>query len=168
VKIAISATGLSLDSPLGERFERCSRFVIADLGGAIHDPVVIRHRNLDPEITIRVSRMLVERGISVVLMGRCDPKTLDHLASAGLWVVTGCRGIVRQVLEKFMADLNGPFEVNTESPPPPGRAVVDSARRSGIRVGGGRGTRRRRERGLGEGFGSGGKGDWPVGGFGGI
>jgi len=169
MRIAISATGPSLDSPMEERFEKCSCFVIADLDGkAIHDPVHKPRWNLASGGGIQVSRLLVERGVSVVLMGRCDPKTFERFASKGLWVVTGCRGTVRQVLHKFTADLNGSSEVRTKSPPLPGGAIVDLAQRSSIRVGGRRGVRRRLEKGLCGGFGNGGGGSWSVGGFGGI
>jgi predicted Fe-Mo cluster-binding NifX family protein len=107
MKIAISATRSSLAAPMEEWFERCSCFVIADLGGAIHDSVHHPGRKRRPGPGVQVSSLLVERGASVVLTGRCEPKTLDHLASAGLSVVTGCQGTVQQVLERFAADFNG-------------------------------------------------------------
>jgi len=169
MRIAISASGSSLDAPLEVQFEKCSCLVIADLeGDAIHDPVRNPHWNLASGVGIQVPRLLVERGVSVVLTGRCEPKTVEHLESAGLWVVTGCSGTVRQVLEKFTADLNEPSEVETEFPPPVGKTAVDPARRSNTFVGGGRRIRRRRDRGVGGGFESGDAGNWHVGGLGGI
>lgn len=98
MKIAISATRSSLDAPMEEQFERCSCFVIADLGGAIHDSVLHPARKRRPGPGVHVANLLVERGTSVVLTGRCEPKTLDHLESAGLLVVTGCQGTVQQVI----------------------------------------------------------------------
>ena len=142
MKIAISATRSSLDAPMEEEFERCSCFVIADLGGALHDSVHRpgRKRRLRPRV--HVSSLLVERGTSVVLTGRCEPKTLDHLESAGLWVITGCQGTVQQVLERFAAELNGQFADD------PGLSRVAGKNTDGLAqeprtVAGGGGRRRR-------------------------
>ncbi len=150
MKIAISATKSSFDAPLEERFERCSCFVIADIEGALCDPVRRPRRNRRSGVGIQMSRLLVERGVSVVLTGRCDPKTFEHLASAGLWVVTGCCGTVRQVLERFTADLNGSPTGDTVFSAHSGKTIVDPVRNPRTIVGGGGRRGRRRDRGAAE------------------
>lgn len=146
MRIAISATRLSLAAPLEERFEDCSVFVVADLGDDFQDSIKHPLWNRGSQGGVQVSRLLVERGVSVVLTGQCDPKTLEHLASAGLWVVTGCSGTVRQVLEKFEADLDGSSGVDSGLPSMVGRVVGVPAQPSGTSAGRGVRSRHRRDR----------------------
>ncbi len=168
MKIAISATRSSLDAPMEEQFERCSCFVIADLGGVLHDSVHHPGRKRRPGPGVHMSSLLVDRGTSVVLTGRCEPKTLEQLESEGLWVITGCGGTVRQALERFTAELNGLFSCDSESAADDGKTGddLDQYLRAGV-GGGGKGCRRR-DRGMAGVYGHHTGGDWHVGGIGGI
>lgn len=166
--IAISATQSSLDAPLEERFENSSCLVIADAEGAVKVPLRFSRRMRGSKTGVQISPMLVERGVSVVLTGRCDPNSLEHLASAGLHVVTGCSGTVRQVLERFTSELNGPLTFDAGFSPVDAETGVylDQYLRTGV-GGGGKGRHRMLRRVTG-GFGRGGGGGWHLDGIGGI
>ncbi len=104
MKIAISSTGPSLDSPMDDRFGRCACFVIADSVGSDFDPVSNTCATQGHGAGIQAARLVAEKGASVVLTGRCGPNASDTLAAAGVSVVTGCGGTVREVLEKYQAE----------------------------------------------------------------
>jgi predicted Fe-Mo cluster-binding NifX family protein len=104
MKIAISATGPSLDAPIDERFGRCPCFVIATPGDAEIESVVNSCANHGQGAGIQAARLMAEHGISVVLTGRCGPNASDTLAAAGVSVVTGCRGTVREAIDRFDRD----------------------------------------------------------------
>jgi predicted Fe-Mo cluster-binding NifX family protein len=143
VKIAVSATRSSVDAPLEEMLERCCCFVIADQGGAVYEPVRRSRRSPVFGAAAECSRLLVERGVSVVLTGTCDPEALDCLASAGLYVVTGCSGSVAQVLMRFNTELDGFFVDDGEASSSDDANADDSAFDPGQGIAGG-GMRRRR------------------------
>ncbi len=83
--------------------------------------------------------MLIEREVSVVLTGRCGPNASETLAAAGVGIVTGFSGTVRQAMERYAAG-------EAEPPASDGAAPANG----GFAPGGGRGM------GRGAGFGKGG------------
>jgi predicted Fe-Mo cluster-binding NifX family protein len=161
MRIAISATRPSLDAPMDERFGRCPCFVIADQEGTVYDLVDNPYRDLGSGAGIQAASLLVKRGVSVVLTGRCGPKASETLAAAGVGVVTGCSGAVREALKKFTTGLRNSVAAK-ETPAnanPPGRG---SSAHSGVATvpdgfarGGGRGMGRGTGRGMGGGSGRG-------------
>lgn len=104
MKIAVSSTGPSLDAPMDERFGRCPCFIIVDSAGTLVDPVENPCATQGHGAGIQAARLVAERGVSVVLTGRCGPNASDTLAAAGVDVVTGCGGTVREAIESFNAD----------------------------------------------------------------
>jgi len=105
MKIAVSSTGPSLDAPMDERFGRCPCFVIVSPEGTDVDPVNNPCATQGHGAGIQAARLVADRGVSVVLTGRCGPNASDTLAAAGVSVVTGCGGTVREALDKYSADL---------------------------------------------------------------
>lgn len=104
MKIAVTSTGPSLDAPMDERFGRCSYFVVASAEGSDFDPVDNPCATQGHGAGIQAARLVAEHGVSVVLTGRCGPKASDALAAAGVSVVTGHGGTVREALEKYNAE----------------------------------------------------------------
>jgi predicted Fe-Mo cluster-binding NifX family protein len=152
MKIAISATGTSLDAPMDERFGRCPCFVIADRDGTIHDTVENVHAERGSGAGIQAACLLIEWGVSVVLTGRCGPNASETLAAAGVGIVTGCSGTVRQAVERFAAGL-GEASMHDDSAsagarlsPGPGKGM---GRGTGRGIGGGSGRGRGRGTGMG-------------------
>jgi predicted Fe-Mo cluster-binding NifX family protein len=103
MKIAISSTEASLDAPIDEQFGRCPCFLIVDEEGSVSRVVDNPHADRGSGAGIQAARMLAESGVSTVLTGRCGPNACVALAAAGIAVVTGCNGTVRQALERFTA-----------------------------------------------------------------
>ncbi len=104
MKIAISSTGPSLDAPMDERFGRCSCFMIANSEGPVFDPVANPCATQGHGAGIQAARLVAEQGVEVVLTGRCGPNASDTLAAAGVSVVTGCGGTVREAFESYQAE----------------------------------------------------------------
>ena len=144
MRIAISATGTSFDAPMDERFGRCPCFVITDPEGTNHDMVENIHAERGSGAGIQAARLLIERGVSVVLTGRCGPNASETLAAAGVGIVTGCSGTARQAVEKYAAG-GGEPPASDEASPATG----------GFTPGGGRGMGRGGGRAMGGGSGMG-------------
>ena len=168
MRIAISATEPSLDAPMGARFGRSPWFVITDREGTIYDLVPNSDRDLESGAGIQAARLLVQRRILVVLTGRCGPNASVTLAAAGIAVVTGCSGTVRQVLKKFTKGLNRPAAGEFGSQKPAVRKTVDRTQHPAASARMGRNLGRRKGRGMGGGFGSSAANEWHLGNLPGI
>jgi predicted Fe-Mo cluster-binding NifX family protein len=103
MKIAISSTGPTADAALDERFGRCACFVIADSDGTVLGPIDNSSAAQGQGAGIQAARLVAEQGVSVVLTGRCGPNACDTLAAAGVSVLTGFSGTVRQALDRYAA-----------------------------------------------------------------
>jgi len=102
-RIAVTATGPSMDAPMDERFGRCPCFVIVDVDATVVDPVENPCATQGHGAGIQAAKIMSDRGVSVVLTGRCGPNAADTLAAAGIDVVTGCSGSVREALNAYRA-----------------------------------------------------------------
>jgi len=100
-KIAITSSGPSLDAPMDERFGRCPCFVIVDPGATAVDPVENPCATQGHGAGIQAAKLVAEKGVGVVLTGRCGPNASDTLEAAGVTVVTGCSGTVREALDAY-------------------------------------------------------------------
>jgi len=149
MRIAISATESSLDAPMDERFGRCPCFVITDSEGAVQDMVENIHAERGSGAGIQAARLLIERDVSVVLTGRCGPNASETLAAAGIGIVTGYSGTVRQAVERYAAGGEPPANDN---PAPATRSFARGGGR-GMGRGGGRGMGGGSGRGRGSGMG---------------
>ena len=150
MKIAISATETSLDAPVDDRFGRCPCFVIADPEGWVHDMVENIHAERGSGAGIQAARLLIERGVSVVLTGRCGPNASETLAAAGIGIVTGCSGTVRQAVERYAAG----GEPSANDAAAPATRGFAQGRGRGMGRGAGRGMGGGSARGRGTGMGS--------------
>ena len=151
MKIAISATGDSLDAPMDERFGRCPCFVIAEPGGTVHETVENIHAERGSGAGIQAACLLIEQGVSVVLTGRCGPNASETLSAAGVGIATGYRGTVRQAIEDYAA--SGVKPPAQDGAAPAGAGFTPGAGR-GMGRGGGRGMGGGSGRGRGRGMGS--------------
>jgi len=102
MKIAVTSTGASPDAPVDPRFGRAAFFVVFDTES---DEFTVLDNteglNSAHGAGIKAAEMLSQLGVEVVITGNCGPKALVTLETAGIKVVTGATGTVREVLEKF-------------------------------------------------------------------
>ena len=102
MKIAISASGASLDAPLDPRFGRAAQFIVLDgATGAftVHDNT--HNLNAAQGAGIQAAETVSRLGAEVVITGHCGPKAFRALQAAGIQVVTVATGTVREVFERF-------------------------------------------------------------------
>jgi predicted Fe-Mo cluster-binding NifX family protein len=190
MKIAVTATGPSLDGPVDPRFGRCPYFLIVETDDLGFEPAENPNVALGGGAGIQSAQLMHEKGVRFVLTGNCGPNAHQTLAAAGIEVIVGCSGRVRDVVEQFKAGrLSAADGPNVASRFGTGNAASDSpavssqqppatetgqqspitgmgmgrggGRRGGIGRGMGRGGGR--GRGMGRGMGGGGMdaGTWP-------
>lgn len=155
MKIAVSAAGPSLDDLVDPRFGRCACFLIVDPGTQEFEVIENTGKNLSGGAGIEAAQRVADRGVSHVLTGRCGPNAEKVLSAAGIRIVDGCAGTVREAVERFRSDATVSAEPGLSSrqapadslpPPVPGRPA--QGRPAGL---GGRGSGRGMGRGRGMG-----------------
>ena len=104
MKIAISSTGPTLDSVMDARFGRAAKFLIIDLST---DDVVAMDNDQNIEAAqgagIQAARLIEEADAEVLITGHCGPKAFQTLKAAGIRVIVGVEGVVKDVVERFKA-----------------------------------------------------------------
>jgi predicted Fe-Mo cluster-binding NifX family protein len=101
MKIAITAAGTTLENDVDARFGRCSYFIIVD-------PDTMEYEYLDNAglqagggAGIAAARMIAETGVEAVLTGNCGPNAYEVLSPAGIKVITGVAGNLRDVIQDY-------------------------------------------------------------------
>jgi predicted Fe-Mo cluster-binding NifX family protein len=142
MKIAISATGPTLDADIDPRFGRCQYFIIAD-------PETMQFEAMDNTRAaaaggagISAAQAVAGKGVQAVLTGNCGPNAHQVLSSSGIQIITGVSGKVREAIEGYKS---GRFQASAQP------NVVDH-----FGMGGGMGRGMGKGRGMGRGMGMGG------------
>ena len=101
MKIAVSAEGPSLDSPIDPRFGRCQYLLIVDSESldfeAVENPAVMAPGGAG----IQAAELVASMGAGAVITGNCGPNAYQVLSAAGIGVFVGASGSVRQAIEAY-------------------------------------------------------------------
>jgi len=143
-RIAVSSTGPTLEDTVESRFGRCAYFLIIDPESMDFEAIENPNIALGGGAGIQSAQLMASKGVSVVLTGNCGPNAFQTFGAAGIQVITGVTGKVREVAERFRAgELHASSGAGMES-------------RSGMGRGMGRGTGMGMGMGMGRGRGMGG------------
>jgi len=145
MKIAISATGPTLDAEVDPRFGRCQYFIIADPETMEFEAVDNSSAMAGGGAGISAGQIIAGKGVQAVLTGNCGPNAYQVLSSAGIQVITGVSGIVKDVIEGYRS---GKFQANAQ-PNVPDHFGMGGGMGGGM----GRGMGKGMGRGMGMGFG---------------
>jgi len=102
MKVAITATGSDLESSVDPRFGRAKFFVVCDTETGDFE-VVDNKMNVNAMqgAGIQAAQTIADRGVGCVITGHCGPKAFATLKAAGISVVVGASGTVRDALEQY-------------------------------------------------------------------
>jgi predicted Fe-Mo cluster-binding NifX family protein len=101
MKICVSAASNSLDAPVDPRFGRCPYFIIVDLETMQFEAIPNVASNAMGGAGIQAAQTIAGRGVKVLITGNIGPKAFQALSSAGIRIITGVYGTVREVVEKY-------------------------------------------------------------------
>lgn len=103
MKIAVSATGGSIQARVEERFGRAPYYVVVDSDtgrfGLVSNPAVLAAHGAGPQ----TARVLAERGVTTVLTGRVGPNAREALEQLGISVVEGVTGVVKEAVDAYIS-----------------------------------------------------------------
>ncbi len=101
MKVAVSATGPSLDDQVDPRFGRCQCFIIADADSTAFEAVPNASAGAMSGAGIEAAQTVVSRGVQAVITGQVGPNAYQVLTAAGIRIFTGASGTVREAIGKF-------------------------------------------------------------------
>jgi predicted Fe-Mo cluster-binding NifX family protein len=134
MKIAVTSTGNTLDSPIDPRFGRCQFFVFVDPETmefeAAENEAIMAAGGAGPQ----AAQFVANKGAEAVLTGNVGPNAASALKAAGIKIYVGATGTVKETVSLFK---NGQLQEA-------GEATVASHSGMGGGMGGGRGGGRGR------------------------
>lgn len=104
MKLAVTAQGSRLDSPLDPRFGRAKCFLVVDTEtgsfSAVDNSVNL---NAAQGAGIQAGKRVVELGVDGLITGHVGPKAFTTLQAGGVKIFTGATGAVADAIEQFKA-----------------------------------------------------------------
>ncbi len=111
MKIVVSSSGQTPESPVDPRFGRAAFFVVFDSDtGAFDTHSNTQNLNAAQGAGIQSAQTASELGAEVVITGHCGPKAFRTLSAAGIQVVVGGEGSVQDAIRAFQAGELKPTE----------------------------------------------------------
>jgi len=111
MKIAISATGNSLESDVDPRFGRCQYFIIVDPETMVFEAVDNSNNSTSGGAGIATAQMILGKNVEAVITGNCGPNAHQVLSAAKVKVITGVAGSVRDAIQGYKS---GKFQANSQ------------------------------------------------------
>jgi len=112
MRIAISATGPTLDAEVDPRFGRCQYFIIVDPETMEFEALENSSAMAAGGAGISTGQMIAGKGVEVVLTGNCGPNAYQVLSAAGLQVITGVSGRIGDAIESYKS---GQFQTSSQA-----------------------------------------------------
>jgi len=101
MRIAISANGSTLDAEVDPRFGRCQYFIVADTETEEFEALDNSSATAAGGAGISAAQMIAGKDVEAVLTGNCGPNAYQVLSSAGIKVITGVSGKVKDAIQAY-------------------------------------------------------------------
>lgn len=103
MKIAVTSTGPTVDDNVEARFGRCPFFLIIDTDTMQFEAIENPNIALGGGAGIQSAQLMSEKGVTTVLTGNCGPNAFSVFGQAGIQVIVGLSGNIRNAVEQFKA-----------------------------------------------------------------
>ena len=111
MKVAITATGPTLDADIDPRFGRCQYFIIVDPETMQFEALENSGAMAGGGAGVSTAQMIAAKGVDVVLTGNCGPNAYQVLSAAGIKVITGVAGKVQDAIQGYKS---GKFQASSQ------------------------------------------------------
>jgi predicted Fe-Mo cluster-binding NifX family protein len=109
-KICITSEGKTLDSKVDPRFGRAQYFIIVEPETMEFEAIENPNATASGGAGIQSAQTIANKGVKVVITGNCGPNAFQTLKSAGIDVITGISGTVKEAIEKYKISKLKPIE----------------------------------------------------------
>ena len=101
MKIVVTSTGNTLESPIDPRFGRCQFFIFAD-------PETMEFEAADNEAVMasggagpQAAQFVANKGAEAVITGNVGPNAVSALKAAGITIYVGAMGTVKETISLY-------------------------------------------------------------------
>ena len=101
IRIAVSASGKNLDSPIDPRFGRCEQFLIVETETMKVYVLSNESTMASGGAGIQAAQTVANAGVKAVITGNVGPNAFRTLSAAGIQVFTGATGTAQEAIENF-------------------------------------------------------------------
>jgi predicted Fe-Mo cluster-binding NifX family protein len=101
MKVCVTATSGSLDAQVDPRFGRCQYFLVVDLDTMRFEAMPNPGIGAMGGAGIQAAQIVAKKGVELVITGRLGPNAYQTLSAAGIKMITGAFGTVREVIEAY-------------------------------------------------------------------
>ncbi|MBW2369263.1 MAG: NifB/NifX family molybdenum-iron cluster-binding protein [Deltaproteobacteria bacterium] len=101
MRVAISSNGQDLQSQLDPRFGRCNYFLIINLDDMSFEAVNNSGKALSGGAGIQSAQLVADKGVNTIITGNCGPNATQALTAAGIELILGQMGTVKDVIERY-------------------------------------------------------------------
>jgi predicted Fe-Mo cluster-binding NifX family protein len=103
MKVAITSCGEYLSSEIDTRFGRCGYFLKVDTETLVYESIPNRSAMASGGAGIQAAQTVSELGVEAVITGDVGPNAFRTLNAAGIKIITGASGTVKEAIEKFQS-----------------------------------------------------------------
>jgi predicted Fe-Mo cluster-binding NifX family protein len=101
MKVCVSAVANSLDAQVDPRFGRSPYLVIVDSVTMQFEAIPNVASSAMGGAGIQAAQTIASRGVKALITGNVGPNAFQALSAAGIAIVTGASGTVKDVVEKY-------------------------------------------------------------------
>ena len=101
MRIAVSANSLDLDADIDPRFGRCQYLILVDPDTMNFEAINNSGGMGSGGAGISTAQLIAGKGVEAVLTGNCGPNAYQVLSAAGIKVITGVSGKVKDAIESY-------------------------------------------------------------------
>jgi len=101
MRVCITSTGPSLDSEMDPRFGRCQYFLFVDPQSLEMEALENPNIGASGGAGIQSAQFVANKGVEAIITGQVGPNAFTTLQAAGMKILVGASGKVREVLEKY-------------------------------------------------------------------
>ena len=101
MKVCVTSQDNNLDSKVDPRFGRCQYFIVVETDSLEFE--VVQNSNVEAMggAGVQSGQLVAERQVKAVLTGNVGPNAFQTLQAAGIDVITGLSGSVKEAIEKY-------------------------------------------------------------------
>jgi len=100
-KICITAEGENLEADVDPKFGRARYFLIVNPETMDFEAIDNTHADLAHGAGIQTAQFIASKGVGTLFTGDCGPNAQRVLQSAGITVITGVSGKIKDVIQKY-------------------------------------------------------------------
>jgi len=101
MRVCITSTGPSLDSEMDPRFGRCQYFLFVDPQSLEMEALENPNIGASGGAGIQSAQFVANKGVEAIITGQVGPNAFSTLQAAGMKILVGASGKVRDLLEKY-------------------------------------------------------------------